>query len=109
MASTVEWMLVQICLCRKYKKFGQQGIQKKMLPFESSQVLQAGREKHWLGFVFNLFIFCVQVLWLCITVYAVPEEGVGVLGLGLQIVVTTMWVLGTKLWSSRKAVCVLNH
>lgn len=42
MASTVEWMLVQICLCRKYKKFGQQGIQKKMLPFESSQVLQAG-------------------------------------------------------------------
>lgn len=35
-ASTVEWMLVQICLCRKYKKLGQQGIQKKMLPLESS-------------------------------------------------------------------------
>jgi hypothetical protein len=62
MASTVEWMLVQICLCRKYKKLRQQGIQKKMLPLESSQVFQAGGENHQLGLDFNLLIFCVEVL-----------------------------------------------
>lgn len=44
--------------------------------------------------------------------HAVPVKGQKreseSLGLELQIVVTTMWLLGTKLWSSRKAVCALN-
>lgn len=52
MASTVERVLMQICLCRKYEELGQQGIQKKMLPFETSQVLQAGRGKPLVRFCF---------------------------------------------------------